>query len=351
VDVLSLARCWPGTIGAPGGSGVIGYRTGLQSRRFQVRVLAAPLKLDRARALALNAIGGLASHHGTQSAASMAYYALFSIFPTAIVLTAIAGLVLDERTVRTDVVDFLLNSLPINGDAQGRQDLESLVVGVTHNSGAVGLFGGLVLLVSASALISATRNSIDTIFGGSVTRGALRGKALDLLLVLGIGLLFIASLASTLLSGLDVGSGGGVLQAIESALTASGFILPAILSSIVFSVAYTILPVERLQLRDVWPGVVFAVVGYEVLKLGFSLYVDNFANYNVVYGSLGAAMAFMFFVYLASVVFLLGAEVASLWPRIRAGEFDSSDDDDGPSTGEQVTDFVRSLVRRNRADR
>ncbi len=281
----------------------------------------------------------------------MAYYALFSIFPTAIVLTAILGLVLDSATVRTDVVDFLLDSLPLSDDPQARADLEDLVVGVTRHSGAVGIFGAVALLISASALVSATRNSIDTIFGGEVTRGALRGKALDVLLVLGIGLLFILSFAATLVSQFDLGSGSGAIDAIETILSAGGILLPLVLGAIVFAVAYTVLPVERQQLRDVWPGVAFAVVGYEILKFGFSLYLDNFANYDAIYGSLGAVMAFMFFVYLASVVFLLGAEIAYLWPRVRRGDFDPSGDDEGKTLKEQVWEFARSLFKRNPADR
>ena len=50
--------------------------------------------------------------------------------------------------------------------------------------------------------------------------------------------------------------------------------------------------------------------------LAFSTYVSHFANYNRVYGSLGAVVAFLFFIYLVSMVFLFGAEVASEVPRL-----------------------------------
>ncbi len=281
----------------------------------------------------------------------MSYYALFSIFPTAIVLTAILGLVLDSATVQTDVVDFLLDSLPLSDDPQTRTDLEALVVGVTGNSGAVGIFGAITLLISASALVSATRNSIDTVFAGEVTRGALRGKALDVLLVLAIGLLFIISFAATIVTQFDLGPDSGVIGVIETILSASGILLPLVLGTIVFSVAYTILPVQRQALRDVWPGVLFAVIAYEAVKLAFSFYLENFANYDAVYGSLGAVMAFMVFVYLASIVFLVGAEIAFLWPQVRRGDFDPGDDDDRSPPAVNVRDLARSLFKRNPADR
>jgi len=80
----------------------------------------------------------------------------------------------------------------------------------------------------------------------------------------------------------------------------------------------------------------------------FSVYVGNFAHYNAVYGGLGAVIAFMFFVYLAADVLLLGAEVASEWPRVRR---DLEQHHDDPSNGappkQQITDALRSLwVRR-----
>jgi len=280
----------------------------------------------------------------------MSYYALFSVFPTAILLAAVAGIVLDDATSRQDVVDFLFEELPLSDDAEGRGDIESLIRGVTNNSGTLGLLGGLALVVSASALISAARNSINAIFGGRVTRGAVRGKALDLVLVLGIGLLFALSFTATLVAHFDPDFGDGVLGFVESAFSVTGWILPVVLSALVFAVLYTVLPVHRQRLRDVWPGVLFASLGYEALKRGFSIYLDNFADYSAVYGSLGAVVAFMFFTYMASLVFLLGAEMAALWPPVRAGRYDpGANDGDGPSKsfGRHVREFGRSLVSRN----
>lgn len=70
------------------------------------------------------------------------------------------------------------------------------------------------------------------------------------------------------------------------------------------------------------------------------------------YGSLGAVVAFMFFTYVALLVFLLGAEMAALWPSVRAGDHDPGmgDDESGKPFGQQVRDFLKSLVSRNPTD-
>jgi len=293
-------------------------------------------------------LAGLGRHRGTQLAAGMSYYALFSVFPAAIVAAAVVGLILGEPSAREDAINYLLDELPASD--QGQKDIESVVDGVASNSSRLGLIGLIALLISSSALISAARNSVNLIFGDEVRRGALRGKGLDVLLVLGIGSLFLLSFAVTLLGRLDIVFGGGIGDAIESAISASGPLLSLALTAVVFAVLYRVLPTERPAWRDLWPAIAFASVGYELLKWGFSVYLENFANYSAVYGSLGAVIAFMFFVYLASLVFLIGAEMAAIWPGVRAGEYDSDDDDEGRTFTMRVREIVGRLFGRNRVE-
>lgn len=302
--------------------------------------------LGRAWRLLANALPRFSRHRGTQLAAGMAYYALFSVFPAAIVAAAAAGFILDDPGAREDSINYLLRELPLS-DGQGRADIEKVLDGVTSNSGTLGVIGLVGLMITASALVSAARNSVNLIFGDDVRRGALRGKGLDLLLVFGLGLLLALSFGITLLGQLDPGFIGDVGRGLIDVV---GEILPVVLTAVVFGVLYRVLPTEHPRWRDIWPGVVFASIGYELLKRGFTIYLDNIANYSAVYGSLGAVIAFMFFVYLASIVFLLGAEMAAIWPAVRAGRFDPDPDQDGPSFGEQLRSTIRGLFTRNRAE-
>lgn len=316
------------------------------------RGTAARLKrgLGLAWTLLEHGIRGMGRHHSTQLAAGMAYYALFSVFPAAIVIAAGAGFVLDDPAARADAIDYLFRELPLSED-QGRIEIERLVDGVSANSGTLGVVGLVALLISASALMSAIRNSLAVIFEGTITRGALRGKGVDLALMLGLGLLFALSFVATLVSGLDIELTGGVGEAIETALTATGALLPIVLSAAVFAVLFRVLPTHHPPLRDTWPGVLFATVAYELVKRGFSFYLESFTDYSAVYGSIGAVIAFMFFVFVASVGFLLGAEIAAIWPAARAGAFESGPDDEpGPPFSTQVRDALTGLFKRNEAD-
>ena len=168
--------------------------------------------------------------------------------------------------------------------------------------------------------------------------------------MVGLGLLIGLSLATTVLRSLavDLGEDLGILgRVLDSALDASGFLIPLALSAIVFAVLFRVVPHPRPRLRDVWPGVAFATIGYELAKRGFALYIDNFGDYSAVYGSLGAVIVFLVFIYIAAIVFLLGPEYAALWPRVRAGEFDGGP---GKPLREEVRGFLRGLVLERRLD-
>jgi membrane protein len=309
----------------------------------------------RAAKLTERSVDAFFKHRCSQLAASMSYFGLLSIFPAAIVMAAIFGLVIDDDAARTEVVDFLFDTLPVTED-QGRTDLENAVDGVTRNSAALGIIGVAGLLYSASALMAAIRNSLAVIWGTESERPPLRAKALDILLILGLGLLIALSLSVTIVRGFavdlskDLGFPGRVL---ESALDYSGFLIPLALSLVAFAVLFIVVPRPHPLLRDVWPGVLLAAVGYELAKRGFTIYLENFGNYAAVYGSLGAVVIFLVFIYIAAMVFLLGAEFAALWPRVRRGEFDAGGD--GTPLGEQIRGFLRGLVferrRENRDDR
>ena len=81
------------------------------------------------------------------------------------------------------------------------------------------------------------------------------------------------------------------------------------LLAVVLSVVYRYGPDARQRFRSVVVGAALAVVLWAISSVGFSIYLANFANYGVTYGSLGAAVGLLFYLYLSASVVLLGAEV------------------------------------------
>src|SRR5919112_2585293 len=94
-------------------------------------------------------VGGFFRHGCTQRAAAISFYALFSVFPLAILSVAVLGIVANDSDVRRQVVDFLLDNLPLTAD-QGRRQLEKLLLQVTNDVAGFSVLGVITLLFAAS---------------------------------------------------------------------------------------------------------------------------------------------------------------------------------------------------------
>jgi membrane protein len=87
------------------------------------------------------------------------------------------------------------------------------------------------------------------------------------------------------------------------------FPIALFLFAVVLSLVYRYGPDARQRFRSVGLGAALAAVLWAISSVGFSFYLANFADYGVTYGSLGAAVGLLFYLYLCASVVLLGAEV------------------------------------------
>lgn len=283
-----------------------------------------------------------------QRAAAISFYALFSVFPLAILCVAVLGLVANDAEVREQVITFLLDSLPLNAD-QGRRELDNLLTQVTGDVTRFGVLGVLTLLFAASGVMGAIRHALNAAFDVQEDRPPAQAKAWDLLMVLGFGVLVTLSFSLTLADEIrgelsegadDVISGAGGVVA--EALVSLGKLVPLLVALLLFAGLFRFVPAQRQRLRNTWPGVLLAAFGYELAQYGFTIYLTNFADYGAVYASLGSVVAFLVFVFVAANVALLGAEVASKWPCVRRGDYDGP----GEPFSQQLRGFVRGLFLR-----
>jgi membrane protein len=275
----------------------------------------------RAKSLLVAAVRAFFDDRGPQLAASMAYFGLFAVFPLTILLVAALGAVVGEETARREVIDFVLRNVPLQEQA-GRQDLERLLGQVTANAGAFGVVGVAGLIFSASGLMGSIRNALSRAFSVEERRPLLLGKAVDVLLVLAVGLVGGLSLVLTLLQRIAVSASqtvrdalGDNLSVLTDIVLAAGQLVPILLATIVFSFLYRVVPAREVTWRQALPAGLLAGVLYEVVKTGFAFYLRNVANYGAVYGSIATIIAFLLFAYLTANVFVFGAEVSSVWPR------------------------------------
>jgi membrane protein len=277
--------------------------------------------VQHSTALAKRSVSEFRDDRCSQSAAAISYHVLFSVFPMAILSVAILGLVLRQPGVRHDFIADVVRQLPLTGT--GRSQVSRLVTSVSNSSvSAVGLVGVAGLLWSASGVMAAVRAALNTAWDTDAHRPFIRGKLMDVAVLLAVAVIVtigtVVTVAGRLIAGADrVPHWLHAVQWLVTAATgAVGVIIPICLFFVTFLFLYSVVPAVTTQVRTTWPGALVAALGVEALQVGFGVFLAHFAHYNRVYGSLGTIIALLFFVYLASNVFLFGAEVASEYPRL-----------------------------------
>jgi YihY family inner membrane protein len=287
---------------------------------------------DRLLTLTIRSIREFFADACTQMAAAIAYRALISIFPLAIVLVSVATLFVDDEQAKEEVVDLITQYIALS--PSGEEELARQLDGAIASAGTAGVLASLFLIWAASGMMTAIRKGINTAWSTEATRHFLRGKILDLALLALLGAFALGSLVLTLFEQFVPPLLAPLWEILRP-------LLPALASFVGFLLAYKLLPAVRTYVRDLWLAALVATVLFELLKVGFAWYLTSLSSSSAIYGSLGAIISFMLFVYIASLILLLGAEFASELPRVRAGIYDApTESDEGEGGG-----FLRRLGR------
>lgn len=254
---------------------------------------------------------------GHRDAAQIAFFAVLSAIPLALLLIGAFGLVFDPTEIRDRILATLLDNIPLAEDAD-RAELERTISDSLASAGSLGILPILLLIVAASGVTSALRHAINQAWDIESRPPLLRRKALDVVLVLGGIVILVLSLslsatrrAAQMLE--DEETGGSVAAEL---LDAVGDVLPFVFVVIVLVFLYRVLPMERPKVREIWPGALVAALLLTLVKGAMELYFEQLADFGALYGSLGALMALLLFLFAASNVIVFGAEFASEWTRL-----------------------------------
>ncbi|WP_354698477.1 hypothetical protein DSM112329_04159 [Paraconexibacter sp. AEG42_29] len=258
-----------------------------------------------------------AEDRGHRDAAQISFFAALSAVPLAILLVGTFGLVFEEDDVRRRVIKTGFDSVPV-AQASDRARLESAVADALDQAGHIGVISILLLLVAASGVMGALRHSINVAWDIERRPPLLRRKALDLALVTGGTVLLLVSLSlsatRSAAARVDDEAGGGALLGV--ALDGLAEVLPFAFVAATLLFLYRVLPVDRPRVGEIWPGALVAAAGLFAVKSGLELYLEHLADFGALYGSLGAVMALLLFVYATANVIVFGAEFASEWARL-----------------------------------
>ncbi len=283
-------------------------------RDAPVSVLATAKKLPR---VIPEAVERFYADQCPQLAAGIAYRVLFSIAPLAIVLVSIFGLVLQDDSVRHDVVNSIVDELPVS--AAGRRDVENAVTAIATPASAAGLVSLLVFAWAATGMMAAIRQGLERAMGVNESRPAARGKLVDLALIVGAAVLVLVTVGLTLLGALVQKASGKVGEVFGiGAGTLAGSLIHAaslVLTIVVVMLLYRFVPARGLRFRDGLVGAIVTALLFRLIALASGWIYVKTTRLSVVYGSLTAALVFLYSMYLYASALLLGAETAAAWSR------------------------------------
>ncbi|MFC0438293.1 YihY/virulence factor BrkB family protein [Kutzneria buriramensis] len=240
-------------------------------------------------------------------AASLTYYAVLSVFPGLIVLTAIVGLLGPDATrMLTDSI----NSVQIG---QGRDLLVGAIENAHTAAGPLAIIGLLGALWAATGYLGGFMRANNALYGVTEDRPLWKTIPLQIGLTVAMMLMLAASALGLAVSGpiadqvgqwVGIGTTGLLIWGIAK------WPVIIILVSLAICLLYWAAPnVHEPKPRFLWitAGSVLAVVLWLVASLGFGIYVANFASYNKTYGSLAGIIVFLVWLWISNLAVLLGA--------------------------------------------
>ncbi|HME00111.1 MAG TPA: YihY/virulence factor BrkB family protein [Terriglobia bacterium] len=242
--------------------------------------------------------------------ASIAYYSLLCVFPLLLLLTAVAGLYIRHHELSARLAILLERFLPFTPDVI----LDNLAA-VTHDYGRVGFASFLLLLWGSSGVFLPLEKALNRAWAVEQERSWWRSRLLalemaliaTLVVAISLGLvgvsLYIRRQFDSMAPALPV----LLIEYSSRALIAAGTF---VLTLLMFLIVMARLPNRHMRWREVLPSALLTSLLWELARTVFTFFLPHF-NYRHVYGSIGALVAFMTWMYISAAVTLFGAQVSS----------------------------------------
>jgi membrane protein len=248
---------------------------------------------------------------GTQ-AAGVAFYAFLSIFPLILGLIGLLGFFLNSAAIQDQLFSFFRENIPGAVDV-----LQSNIENVQSLRGTLGIIGVLGLLWSGSGVMAAVGHAINISWDIHREIQYYWKKLRDIGLTLGIGLLFVLSLASSaIFSFVPVGN----IPVIGSSLVQIGLrVISFLLAWGMFLILFKIIPNAKTFWRYIWFGALVTAVLFEIGRTLVFFYLTNFSNYAMVYGSIASVIILLVWIYYSAIIVILGSELTAEYGRLRRG--------------------------------
>jgi membrane protein len=255
---------------------------------------------------------------GTGLAAQLAYYLILALFPLILVFFSVLG-TFSSPELANSLLGYFGRVLP--GQVYGL--IEAYMGGIlSGDKEAPGLlsFGVLGTLWAASGAFSALINALNKAYGVEESRPFWKVKLLAVLMTLALSGIVLAAVV-LLVFGPQIGaaiSGYFGLDAVFDVVwNVVRWGVALLFLMLTVALIYYVAPDVEQPLRWITPGGIFGVLLWVLASMGFSFYVGNFGSYNETYGSIGAVIVLLLYLYISSLAILFGAELNATLVRMK----------------------------------
>lgn len=241
--------------------------------------------------------------------AQLAYYLILSFFPFLIFLMTIIGF---SRLDSMKIIEGLSAILP----SSVFELTSTIVVEVVENQ-YTGLLGVSIILSmwAASSAFRAVTKGMNKAYNVKENRSLIKRVIIALIWTFALAFTIAVSLVLLVFGDLI----GNILvtylpysNLIKELWNLIRYIMVLIIMICIFAGIYRYTPAKRISWKEVFPGAIVSTIGWLIVSLGFSFYVNNFSNYSRLYGSLGAVFVLMTWLYISSIILILGGEINSV---------------------------------------
>jgi membrane protein len=262
-------------------------------------------------------VGELYNSEGLTHAASIAYYALLSLFPFLLLLLSILGSVTSDPGDRDTVVRFVFRYFPRQFDFVTRQ-LDAF----SQQTVQLGIGGFLALLWASLGVFNAVSSAVNHAWGVERRRSFLMHRFISFLMMLSAGAIFIIALALASVSRVAPTNWFWSLMErsrwfvwlthVTADYGATGLLIGCV------ALLFYFIPNTEMRFRYVWPGAIVTGLLWRAALSLFAWYARDLAAWNVVHGSIATVVVFLLWIYISAVILLYGVEMTAAYARLRA---------------------------------
>ena len=247
--------------------------------------------------------------HGFFLSSGITFNLLICLVPLILLFLSLAGIYLSgDREVLNHIRSYFEDAVPTLDPR-----IMKNILRIIRDRKIVGLLGIGGLIWTSTWVFSSLRIALNIVFRAEKRRGVIRGKAIDLLMIILLMVLLLMSMSLT--SGIAFIQKYGFSFFVDLRLITRfiiKYLIPFFFTYWMFFLIYEIIPNKTVPVKPALQAALFTSLFWEVAKQLFGWYVLHLGRFSMVYGSLSFLAIFFLWIYYSSAILLLGGEVACL---------------------------------------